>query len=395
MACPDCIQHQISSAELVSRLSGRPGAFPIAGSLELTLRCNMRCRHCYILYPGATTGEMSTDEVKAILDRLAGQGVLFLLLTGGEIFARCDFRELYLHAKRLGFLLTLFTNATMIKEDIADFLAEWPPRRIEVTVYGYTEETYEKVTGVRGSFARFRRGVELLRERNLPLALKTVAMKTNRHEFEQIREWVGAQGLPFRFDALINPRLDGGTGVLQERLDPEDVVRLDGTTEAHRALYQKLLDKAMDHPRGEKAFSCGAGIKTFHVDPRGHLHPCMMWRATPYDLRTGSFEGWASHLAALRETRVPADSECRTCGHRVACGNCAATSALENGGAPGRPVGYYCDINNARERMLNLRRFEIPEANRVDAEKMSVSAVGVPPIPASTISPISGIVPAQ
>ena len=375
MACPDCIQHQIGSAELVQRLSDQAGDFPIAGSLELTLRCNVRCRHCYILYPGATTDEMSTDEVKAILDKLADRGVLFLLLTGGEIFARCDFREIYLHAKRLGFLLTLFTNATLIDEDTANFLAEWPPRRIEVTIYGHTEETYEKVTGVRGSFQRFRRGVELLKERKLPLALKTVAMKSNRHEFEQIRAWVEAQGLPFRYDAIINPQLDGGTGVLQERLEPEDVVRLDGTSDAHRMLYQKLLDKAKVHRRSEKAFSCGAGIKTFHVDPRGHLHPCMMWRATPFDLKNGSFAGWAGHLAALREQRIPADSECRSCGHHVACNNCAATSALENAGVPGRPVGYYCSINSARERMLNLRRFEIT--------------------PDSTIRPLSENVPAR
>jgi radical SAM protein with 4Fe4S-binding SPASM domain len=359
MACPDCIQHQIGSAELVNRLSSQPGDFPIAGSIELTLRCNVRCRHCYILYPGATSGEMSTDEVKAILDRLAEKGVLFLLLTGGEIFARCDFREIYLHAKRLGFLLTLFTNATLIDEETADFLAEWPPRRIEVTIYGHTEETYEKVTGVRGSFARFRRGVELLKSRNLPLALKTMVMRSNRHEFEAIKKWAEQLGVPFRFDAIVNPRLNGGTDVLQERLDPEDVVRLDGTSEAHRALYQRVLDKAKTHRRSDKAFACGAGIKTFHVDPRGHLHPCMMWRATPYDLKNGSFEGWAEHLAALRETRIPADSECRSCGHHVACNNCAATSALENAGIPGRPVGYYCSINTARERLLDLRRFEI------------------------------------
>ncbi len=368
MACPDCIQHQIGSTELIQRLSSRQGDFPIAGSLELTLRCNVRCRHCYILYPGATTGEMSTGEVIAILDKLADQGVLFLLLTGGEIFARCDFRDIYLHAKRLGFLLTLFTNATLIDDEMADFLAEWPPRRIEVTIYGHTEETYEKVTGVRGSFARFRRGVELLRERKLPLALKTVAMRSNLHEFEQIKTWAEDLGVPFRFDAIINPRLDGGTSVLQERLAPNDVVRLDGTTEAHRAHFQELLLKAQQRPRSDKAFSCGAGIKTFHIDPRGHLHPCMMWRATPYDFRKGTIEGWTSHLAELRDTRIPLDSGCRSCLHHLGCNNCAATSALENAGVPGKPVDYFCRINQSRERLLDLRRFDIREHSTAAAE---------------------------
>lgn len=354
MACADCICHQIGSVDLVDRLQDQPGDFPIAGSIELTLRCNVRCRHCYILYPGATSGEMSTDEVKAILDRLAENGVLFLLMTGGEIFARCDFRDIYLHAKRLGFLITLFTNATLVDESLADFLAEWPPRRVEVTIYGHTERTYEKVTGVRGSFARFRCGVELLRSRGLALGLKTVAMKSNLHEFEAMRDWAASLGAPFRFDSLINPRLDGGTQTLAERLAPEEVVRLEDNGDAERRHYQSLIDRARRAPPTERAFACGAGIRTFHVDPRGHIHPCMMWRAKPYDAKTGDLgSGWRRHLAALRDTPVPADSGCRTCNQRMLCSNCSATSLLENGEA-GRPVPYYCSINTTRSRWLRL-----------------------------------------
>jgi radical SAM protein with 4Fe4S-binding SPASM domain len=309
---------------------------------------------------------VGTDEVKAILDKLAEQGVLFLLLTGGEIFARCDFREIYLHAKRLGFLLTLFTNATLIDEDTADFLAEWPPRRIEVTIYGHTEATYEKVTGVRGSFKRFRRGVELLRERNLPLALKTVAMKTNRHEFEQVQAWAeGARHpVPLRRHHQSAPR--------RRRRGPRRAARPGGRRTARRhdrracrTHYQKLLDKAQTRARSEKAFSCGAGIKTFHVDPRGHLHPCMMWRATPYDFKAGTLAGWRAHVEALRETRIPADSGCRSCAHHLGCNNCAATSALENRGVPGKPVDYYCRINQSREKLLDLRRFEVREDSTI------------------------------
>lgn len=359
MACNDCIMHQISSSELVKQLGGKPGEFPIAGSIELTLRCNVRCRHCYILYPGATQGEMTTDEVKAVLDKLADLGVLFLLMTGGEPLARSDFKELYLYARNKGFLITLFTNATLIDDEMADFFAAHPPRRVEVTIYGHTEETYENVTGVRGSYKRFRRGIELILKHKLALALKTVAMRTNRHEFEQIKAWAEGMGVPFRFDAMINPQLDGGTEVLKERIDPEDYVRLEGLTDHHRDHYQKLLDMAQKKPRSRKAFSCGAGIKTFHVDPRGNIHPCMMWRNNPYSLKTGDLDGWHQHLGALRQTEIPADSECGSCAHHLACNNCAATSALENGGVPGRPVGYYCQINYTREKLLKLHRFEI------------------------------------
>lgn len=376
MACADCLAHQVGSAAFVQELAGRPGGFPITGSLELTLRCNVRCRHCYILYPGATSGEMSTDEVKAILDRLAEQGVLFLLLTGGEIFARCDFREIYLHAKRLGFLLTLFTNATLVDDDLADFLAAWPPRRVEVTIYGHTEETYERVTGVKGSFRRFRDGVERLRARGITLGLKTVVLRSNAHEFEAIRAWARERSSTFRYDTMVNPRLDGGSQPLQERLEPEQVARFDGIDPRERAHYERLKALARTRPHDGRAFHCGAGIGTFHVDPRGNIHPCMLWRATPYNLKNGTVEGWSRHLADLRQLQVPADSGCRSCQHRLGCNNCAATSQIETGEA-GRPVPYFCRINAARDRLL---RFDVnPGSTTPTALEMVPATAGASP----------------
>ena len=352
MACADCIAHQIGSPELVDRLSGRPGSFPIAGSIELTLRCNVRCKHCYILYPGATSNEMSTADVKATLDKLAQAGVLFLLMTGGEIFARPDFRELYVYAKKLGFLLTLFTNATLVDEDLADFLKAWPPRRVEVTIYGHTEETYENVTGVKGSFRRFRRGIDLMLDRGLKLTLKTIVLKTNEHEFHDIKAWAEGLGVPFRYDAMVNPKLDGDKSPTLERIDPEAVVALEGVDDEKRAFYAKMQALASAAPPSTKTFRCGAGIRTFHIDPRGQLHPCMMWRTTPYDFKQ-DIEGWTDHLDLVRSLAAPVDSGCNACRHRTGCNNCAATSQLEHG-KPGRPIPYYCGVNNAREKLLGI-----------------------------------------
>lgn len=358
MACGDCIAHQIGSSDLVRRINApdAPGReFPTAGSLELTLDCNLWCRHCYIRYPGATDNEMSTEEVKAVLDKLADNGVLFLLLTGGEIFARPDFREIYLHAKRCGFLLTLFTNATKIDDNLADFLALWPPRRIEITVYGHTEAVYERVTGVAGSFAAFRAGIERLRARRLPLYLKMMVMKSNVAEFELVRDWAQELGAPFRHDTIVNPRLDGHKGVLRERLHPTDVVRIGGTGDKEKKYYQRMMDLALASTHNGQAFRCGAGVRTFHVDPRGQVHPCMMYRSKPYDLRHGDLGGWARHLAEVRSARMPEGSACGSCRHSTACNNCAAASELENGEA-GRPVPYLCGINNLREKLLRLDR---------------------------------------
>lgn len=362
MACGDCITHQIGSATLLDQLARRDGAvgdFPLAGSLELTLDCNLWCRHCYIRYPGATADENDTARVKALLDQLAERGVLCLLLTGGEILARPDFREIYQHAKRCGFLLTLFTNATLVDEKMADFLASLPPRRIEITIYGHTADIYERVTGVPGSFAAFRRGVDLLLARGLPVYLKMMVLKTNLHQLDDVKAWVTAKGLPFRHDGVVNPRLDGHRGPLRERLEPGDVVRVQGLGEDDRAEFVRLraqAEQALARGTDDRLFRCGAGIHTFHIDPRGQMHPCMMWRTTPLDARQGLQPGaWSAHIRALRTRTRPEDTGCRSCPNALACGNCAATSQLETGVA-GSNVDYYCRINQAREQLFEIRK---------------------------------------
>ena len=361
MSCPDCINHQIGSSEFTSALSNLEFAddLPLAGSIELTLNCNLRCKHCYIRYEGATDGEMDTGQVKTVLDKLADAGVLYLLMTGGDVLVRRDFKELYLHAKRHGFLITVYTNATLVTEELADFFVQSPPRRIEITIYGHTEATYNDVVHKPFAFDKFRDGVRLLMERNLPVFFKTMVLKSNAHEFEQIRDWVENElKRPFRYDTIVNPRLNGDQDVLQERISAEEIVRLQYATPDEMDRFERLRDMAAKAPPDSRLFKCGAGIRTFHVDPRGDMHPCMMWRTTPYSLLTGTIEGWKKHVEQLRQAQSPADTGCRSCQNRLACGNCAAVSALESGVA-GKNLDYYCSINKEREKLMNFSRFEV------------------------------------
>ncbi len=196
------------------RLRSRIGSqrLPLNGSMELNFRCNLRCQHCYAAYghagiPGKQ--ELSTLEIQRILDEVTDEGCLWMLLTGGEPLMRRDFKEIYLYAKRKGLLLTLFTNGTMITPEIADFLAEYRPFNLEITLYGLTQETYEKITGIPGSHKRCFQGIELLLERQIILGLKTIAMTLNQHEFEAIRDYAKSLGVPFRYDGMINSALDG------------------------------------------------------------------------------------------------------------------------------------------------------------------------------------------
>src|SRR5436190_1139417 len=103
-----------------------PAHYPFLCQWEITCRCNLRCVMCYTdCYnsPANIKDELSTAEILRIMDEVALAGCLELVLTGGEPLARPDFFEIYGHAKTKGFLVTLFTNGTLITETIADRLA--------------------------------------------------------------------------------------------------------------------------------------------------------------------------------------------------------------------------------------------------------------------------------
>ena len=134
--------------------------------LEITARCNNNCRHCYInLSPGdsaAKSLELSPKEISDIANDAVKLGAIWCLITGGEPLLRPDFEEIYLLLKRKGLLLSVFTNATLINEKHIALFKKYPPRDIEVTVYGATKETYEGITRLPGSFDMFTRGLDLL-----------------------------------------------------------------------------------------------------------------------------------------------------------------------------------------------------------------------------------------
>jgi radical SAM protein with 4Fe4S-binding SPASM domain len=361
MSCSDCILFHSSSAEFFRDLAAKPAGpndLTISGSLELTRRCNLRCAHCYVHYPGAPSGELSTADMRRVLDKLADAGVLSLLLTGGEILARRDFAELYVHASNLGFLLTLFTNATMVDEATADLLVDRRPRRIEITVYGHTPESCERVTGSGAAFGRFREGVDLLLQRNLPVEFKMMVLRSNAHEFDAIRDWAAQLGRPFRHDPIVNARLDGDLAPTRERLSPADTARLLGDSAESRDLFAANRAAAQSQPPARTLLRCGAGTKTFHVDPEGFLHPCMMWRSRPYPLLSGSIAEWKQLITGLWEQPLPAESLCGACSHRFSCGSCSAASQVETGRA-GMHVDYFCRVCGEREKLLNVPTSEL------------------------------------
>src|SRR5947207_95901 len=337
---------------------------PVEASLEMTRRCPLECQHCYNNLPmsdlAARNRELSKQEYEQLLTELADMGVIWLLFTGGEIFARKDFLEIYTFAKQKGFLITLFTNGILINEKIADYLREYPPFAIEITLYGRTRETYEALTQLPGSYDRCMRGIHLLLDRGLPLKLKTVGTRVNAHEVVSMRQFAEQElGIDFKFDSLLNPRIDCSQAPLEVRLSPEEVVALDLHWPKMASEYRQLLERSTSRPAepSKTVYVCGGGVKSFAIDPYGHMSICVISHRETYDIRKGSVrEGWEQFLLKVRQQERTRPSKCDGCRIRSACSACPATGELETGD-PESPVEFLCEVAHLRALALGV---EIP-----------------------------------
>jgi radical SAM protein with 4Fe4S-binding SPASM domain len=336
-------------------------SIPVNGTIEVSNRCPLNCSHCYnnlaMGDSAARSMELTTDQHRRIADEVVEMGCLWMLYTGGEIFARRDFLDIYKHAKRAGLLITLFTNGVLINEQIADTLVEWRPFAIEITLYGRTRQTYEALTRIPGSFDKCMRGIELLLERGLPLKLKSVGVSTNKHEIMAMKQFASELGVEFKFDSMINPRIDCSSSPLAVRLSPADIVALDFEDPRRIPEYQRL---ALDFPAPKFAegvtpeiYACGAGINSFAIDPYGQLSLCVISHFDKYNLKTGSFrEGW-DFLRKVRRKPATMPTKCTACALRSMCGMCPAEGELENG-HPEKPVDFLCATAHLRARAFDI-----------------------------------------
>jgi len=341
---------------------------PSVFTLELTARCNMNCRHCYLNLPANDRQARARELTLAEIDDIAGQavdlGALWCLLTGGEPLLREDFFDIYLALKRKGLLISVFTNATLITDEHVRLWREYPPRDLEVTVYGVTPETFERITQRSGSHSAFMRGLDKLRDAGVPVRLKTMVLRSNFHEFPAIADFCDARTKDyFRFDPFLNLRIDGDLErnelIRSERLSPEELVEFEHSIPKRLAAWEKMCEVMRDNPFSldpHRLFHCGVGKGAFSVGCDGMYRLCLTLVApeTIYDLRRGSLrDAWERFTPAVR-AMTAASSECGTCSRLMLCHWCPAKAYLETGSLEA-PAPYFCSIAHAREQSLQFR----------------------------------------
>ncbi|MCG6925121.1 MAG: radical SAM protein [Acidobacteria bacterium] len=347
---------EITFADFRQRAQIDARRIPIEGTIETTFRCNLNCVHCYVNEPAGASEvqsrELSLERLKVLVDEIVEEGCLYILLTGGEVLVRPDFPELYLYARSRGLLVVVFTNGTLVTDRLADLFVEHTPEAIEITLYGMTKGTYERVTRVPGSYERCLAGIRRLVGRKLPLTLKTMALTWNQDEVAAMEEYARGLGLDFRFDSSLNPRVDCGAnrnGELQ--IAPERALQLDlGSPERLadlRAFCERLTrpDLVFDT---EHVYTCGAGQSSFTVDPYGRLQMCQLSRRSFHDLKEGTFaEGWHELFPRLRDRTWQTNDVCRRCSLMALCVSCPGAAEMETGD-PEAIIPGFCELTHLK-----------------------------------------------
>jgi len=354
----------------------KQGGQLVSFDLEITPRCNNNCRHCYINLPAndakAKSNELTFAQIKKIADQAVDLGALWCLITGGEPLLRKDFFDIYLYLKRKGLLVSVFTNAALLTKKHIEFFRTYPPRDIEVTVYGATKKTYERVTRKAGSFAAFSRGLKLLLEGGVKVRFKTMALSSNFDELQEIAEFCRARTKDyFRFDPLLHLRFDGDQAknrvIRRERLSPAQIVALERADTSRFAALEEGCDHFIipefAHLQCDHLFHCGTGIGNFTVGYDGFFRLCssLCHPDCVFDLKKGTvkdaFEDFTLKVRDMRSNRKEFLDRCRKCAIINLCLWCPAHSYLETGELD-TPIEYFCDVAKARANSIESNKAE-------------------------------------
>lgn len=350
--------------------AGRMGV-PIGGTFELSPVCNFACRMCYVRKTAKEVAEsrrpiLTLDDWLRIAHEAREQGMLYLLLTGGEPFLWPHFWELYEALIKMGFLVSINTNGSLIDDKAVERLKRLPPRRVNITLYGASDETYEALCQTKGVFTRVTHAIESLRKAGILVKLNGTMTPDNICDLDYLIDYAKDRGLILETTTYLFPpvRRDPSMTGVNRRFTPEEsaryqmhIFRRQNGEERYQAYLEAIakgsipppgLDESCIDPVDGKV-RCRAGRAAFWVTWDGRLTPCGMMTQPTIELRGQSFgDAWQQ----LREKmgRVALSGVCAKCPNQQLCHACAAMAQTETGAFQGVPR-YLCEMVAALRKL--------------------------------------------
>ena len=359
---------------------------PLSGTFELTPCCNMACKMCYVRM--TKTEQESISPLRTAKEWLElGQtardsGLLYLLLTGGEPFLRPDFKEIFQGLHRMGLILSINSNGTLIDEDTVVWLKETPPTRVNITLYGASNETYARLCGNPQGYDQAVRGIRMLRKAGISVRINCSLTPYNAAELEGIYAFANQEGLLVQASGYMFPplRRDESMVGTNERFTPQEAAyqsariacMMNGEDWYLERMKHELppipgeSDDCPDVGAEGEGIRCRAGKCSFWVTWNGGFMPCGMLPSNdaPNVFDIGFEEAWNQTKACAAAIRLPA--KCASCAARDNCKACAAMVFTETGNYHTVPE-YRCEMTKAYPDAC--RRLEQEILSRVGGDR--------------------------
>jgi len=330
--------HSRKMTEFVDEHFGEISA-PFNAGFELTAKCNLNCVHCYARHDRSHK-DITTEEFKQIFDILVNKGLLEVFFTGGEILTRPDFEELYVYAKKKGVIMVLLSNITMLTQKHIDLFYDYPVELISTTMYGSSEETFDKVTQVKGSYSKFMEALELLEKNSIRFELKFIGMKQNIDDLYKVRDFGRKLGVEMVVSFNIRPMSDGTLEPMRYAIPVEKAFEYDVKDEGRKAFWKKVAGELVS---GEIAvrpkfvserfakgylYACSVARQFVFITSDCQMQGCIRASYRKYDLRRGSFdEGWEYLQQELAFKKASPQFLCKSCDKIRFCEQCCANFA--------------------------------------------------------------------
>ncbi len=301
-------------------------------TLDITGRCNLRCKHCCVSAGESIKGEdLSTEELKSVLDKIIAFDPKKISLSGGEPMIRKDFEEIvtYIHERYSG-PLELMTNGTLITRETAQFIGK-NFASVSVSLDGVDEATCSIIRGA-GTFDACMKGIRILKEEtSCELSISMVVCQENEKYVKDFHAMVRELGAhPIARTLSPSERLSRNEDSIHFPI-PEKPL----SGEALAKYLEEYKERKM-HKKPPETFSCQAARRQFEIDYVGDIYPCPALMDDEFlmgnirridDFSRFILEKEYENSDGYKNFRkyLPYEIErCKDCNKNLLCGSCVA-----------------------------------------------------------------------
>jgi MoaA/NifB/PqqE/SkfB family radical SAM enzyme len=329
---------------------------PISCSVEITQRCNFECPHCFIKDIGYRL--LKFDQFTRFIDQFSAHGGIFISLTGGEVLLHPDFIKMYLYAHKKGLSVTVFTNGYLINNRIIELFSSFPPRKIEISMYGANENTYLAVTKQPGAYSKVIESIEALSHNKINVHLKSTLFRHNYLDLLSMKQFAVERQLPFRYDFKLMPKRNGEKSNLECQLSPNQIVEMEMEENEKKKKtwsdnYPADEKAVMDHTN--RLFNCGAARYSCYLSSENQMRICAAATFSSQDMDAVTFlEAWKDY-EKYTKLFVNQESKCIGCASASLCDICPIWGYIINDDIDclGKEVELHCSLANERIKVLS------------------------------------------